>query len=177
MKSIREIADERGYDVVETTSSMTGYPEHIKDAVVGFNSEDEAREFAMENDLDLIWIDQRDGWQMWHRGNPFSHSVALDPEDIGAITFARTEDDVYGWLRDELEFYRDEIDGNGEIDLGELKTKIDNCKEAIEAISTKEDCEAVPFFEGCGFDDVVKVDGVMGWYYDTKHYCVAAVRY
>lgn len=73
-------------EIVETTSASNGYPEGIRKAVTGFESFAQAEEFARYNHLQLVWIDKRDGWHLWHRGG-----TALEPMKINMDTITDSQ--------------------------------------------------------------------------------------
>lgn len=89
-KTLEEIAYENGLEIVETTSERTGYPSHMMDALTGFSSFAEAKRIADEHNLTLIWIDQRDGWQNWHRGDMASEPMSINSSDFGETITSRT---------------------------------------------------------------------------------------
>lgn len=172
-KTIREIAEERGYEVVQTTEYANGYPSGIELAIIGFETEEEARQVASEEDLMLIWIDRQDGWRLWHRGEGFIKAAELDHEDIGASFFAYRDTDVF----DALESYIHDSSIDTETSIDNLEYRIKNCREALDEIDRMHDGWAVPYYpNGNGFGDAVQVYGIMGWSYDTKHYQVAAIK-
>lgn len=52
-------------EIVETTSSRTGYPEGLRWALTGFKDWEEAEEAAKALDGEIISLRRRDGQQLW----------------------------------------------------------------------------------------------------------------
>ncbi|MBR1800651.1 MAG: hypothetical protein IJ767_04050 [Bacteroidaceae bacterium] len=88
---------------VETTSSRTGYPENTSWAITGFEDYEEAEQFAKDNDLELIWLTKRDGWNLWFRADTYrGDKITIDDDTFGDNA------NVYDTLR-ELDDDRREI--------------------------------------------------------------------
>ena len=45
-KDLREIAESNNLEVIETTSQANGYPSNLKDAIIGFESFEDAEKLA-----------------------------------------------------------------------------------------------------------------------------------
>lgn len=56
-------------EMVETTDSGTGYPSHIRNGYIGFESFSDAEEFAYAHGMDVIILHRKDGWNLWTRCN------------------------------------------------------------------------------------------------------------
>ena len=68
MKSeILDRAEELGLNIIETTSDGNGYPRDLKKAITGFESFEEAEEFASENGLQVIELRRKAGQGLWSR--------------------------------------------------------------------------------------------------------------
>lgn len=63
------MVESRGLSTITTTSARNGYPQDLKTAIVGFDTFDEAEQFAKENDMELQIFHRHDGWQFWVRDN------------------------------------------------------------------------------------------------------------
>ena len=69
MKSINEIAGENDLQVINTTTGLNGYPQSLKEAIIGFENFEQAEKLAEEYHLDIEMFTKRDGWQFWNRDN------------------------------------------------------------------------------------------------------------
>lgn len=74
------------FEIVETTSSLSGYPENLKWALTGFPSWEEAEEAAKALDGEIISLRRRDGQQLWTRDGrafePYTRTPESDDEEI-----------------------------------------------------------------------------------------------
>lgn len=83
MKDLREIAEENGLSYVTTTGKSSGYPSDLSTAIIGFKNFEEASEFAKENNLELVTLKRRDGWDLWARTGTATHEYELSADDFG----------------------------------------------------------------------------------------------
>lgn len=68
--NLREIAEIENLKVVETTPNGNGYPEHLKLALIGFDSWKQLEEIKAKYNLnDAIHLEKKDGWQLWYRNS------------------------------------------------------------------------------------------------------------
>ena len=123
---------------VETTSEWNGYPRNLQNALVGFESWDEAQEIANEYDLQLIWLKRREGQQLWTRDNQ-----AIEPLYITSNLFG----DDYNFYTD-VSYFRDDV-AEEVYQLGDDLTS-EHLKEFAEILEEVEDAFAI-----LGEDEVV----------------------
>ena len=69
------IAEIENLQVVDTTSAMSGYPQSLKKALIGFDSFEEAERIAGEYGLSIETFTKRDGWQLYYRTNNRAYSA------------------------------------------------------------------------------------------------------
>lgn len=67
LELLQDIAFENNLEVVETTSSATGYPEDIEYALTGFESFEQMESIMTEHNLRSYTLKKRDGWNLWYR--------------------------------------------------------------------------------------------------------------
>lgn len=152
-------------EVVETTSERSGYPRHIIPAIIGFESWDQAELFCDENpDFQLIWLDRRDGWNLWHRGNTavVPLDIERDLEEKGELL--KTPDEALESIKSNLES-ADTLD--------ELYDMLDKYSSLCTAVNDLDDDEAI--FLQNGIWDVVKIKDVIEWHEDVYHTVLAAI--
>lgn len=169
-KSLEEIAYEQGLDFITTTSEGTGYPSHLRDAIIGFDTYEQAEELAKEYNLSIEIFTKRDGWNLWYRTGheawePFERSA----EDYG--------DDYSGYTKADLEdFYENEVqpfvaDFNDFTSLRDFLDTMENVKERIE---DAEDDEIV--ITCCNdYCETIKAT-TMAYEYDTHHYAIGLIE-
>lgn len=78
--------NDKAFEIVETTSSLSGYPENLKWALTGFPSWDDAEDAAKALDGEIISLRRRDGQQLWTRDGrvfePYTRTPVSDDEEI-----------------------------------------------------------------------------------------------
>ena len=143
-KTIDDIADENDLEVVETTSQRNGYPSNLCKAVVGFKSFEDAERFASENDLTLIWIDARDGWQLWHRGDTASEPMKITSDDFGDdFNFEYDRDDFMKRAHDvvaDMAYQGEEFD--------DIRAYMEKAEKVADAIENMEESQVVVTYQG-----------------------------
>ena len=76
----------KAFEIVETTSSLSGYPENLKWALTGFSSWEDAEDAAKALDGEIISLRRRDGQQLWTRDGrvfePYTRVSESDDEEI-----------------------------------------------------------------------------------------------
>ena len=79
-----DLAAQGGLELIETTSERNGYPRCLKKAIIGFDSMEEAREYAEQHNLSIEIFHKRDGWSLWYRtGNRAYDPFIRTAEDYG----------------------------------------------------------------------------------------------
>lgn len=170
IKRMDEIAEENGLTFVETTSEYNGYPANVKDALIGFSNFDEAKRIADENELSLIWINKRDGWNFWHRGDTAYEPMTISTSDFGDDF--EFEDDAEKYMEMAREIICELCESCSS--LKEIRTFIDNVEEVADAIENLEDGQTV--VTCCGkYYDTIDVNPI-SFYYDTKYTELAAIK-
>ena len=165
-----DIADKNGLEVVETTSERSGYPRNLKQVIVGFESFEDAERIAKENGLTLIWIDKRDGWQLWHRGDTAYEPMSIDSSDFGDdYEFENNADDVMDMARDRIA----DMCNNGE-SFDDIRSYMDKVEKVTDAIEDLDDDQTVVTY--CGeYYDTINLHPIY-FSYDTKTTQLAAIK-
>ena len=87
MKRISEkaemLAAEKNLDAVTITEGMNGYPEGLYEAVSGFNTFDEAEDFARQTNGEVVLLSRRDGHQFWTNCEAIDAPIELDAQFVG----------------------------------------------------------------------------------------------
>lgn len=132
---LREIAYERGLEVVETTQGMNGYPEGLGKAIIGFETFEEAEEVAREIGGDVVDLCRRDGWQFWKNCGTIYREWSMDPEDYGD-DYECTKDAVEWW--DNTKEMLKELEFETPSDMRKLLEKLERICLAIENLGENE---------------------------------------
>lgn len=156
------IAEIEKLQVIETTSAMNGYPQSIKNALIGLDNYQQAERIADEYGLRIELFTKRDGWQLYYRTNNRAYSaIEVSAEDYG--------DDYRSFTSSDYEdFYENEVQGMiGEFDnFEQAESFLDMKKKIYEAIDDLEEDEMVLTYQGEYFDTVKR--STMCFYNDTK---------
>ena len=176
MKSINEIASENGLQVINTTTGLNGYPQSLKEAIIGFDDFEQAEKLAEEYNLDIEIFTKRDGWQFWNRDNDsaydaFERSASDYGENFQQFEAKISQDEFLQQVGaasfiDEL---ADEEDG---LDRIEKYTK--ELRELYNAIAKAADDEIV-IADGDVYVETIK-EKTMQFSYDTKNYVIGLIN-
>ena len=77
------LAAEKNLDAVTITEGMNGYPEGLYEAVSGFNTFDEAEDFARQTNGEVVLLSRRDGHQFWTNCEAIDAPIELDAQFVG----------------------------------------------------------------------------------------------
>ena len=175
MKSINEIVSENDLQVIDTTTGLNGYPQCLKQAIIGFENFEQAEKLAEEYHLDIEVFTKRDGWQLWSRGNnhaydAFERSASDYGENFQQFEANMSQDDFLQQVGassfiDEL---ADEEDG-----LDRIEEYMRDLRELYNAIASAADDEIV-IADGDVYVETVK-EKTMQYSYDTKNYVIGLI--
>lgn len=160
------LASDYGLNLIETTSESNGYPIHLRYALIGFDTFQQAEEIAEHHELQIKTYQKKDGWKLWYRtGNnahePYQNSV----EDYG---------DNYNSFesKDTDEFYKEEVKPRLEnfADFDSLKKFLKEQEEILDKIYLCDENELVITCLGTYYETIQKKS--MSFYHDTHHYAI-----
>ncbi len=176
MKSINEIASENGLQVINTTTGLNGYPQSLKEAIIGFEDFEQAEKLAEEYDLDIEIFTKRDGWQFWNRDNnsaydAFERSASDYGENFQQFEAQISQDEFLQQVGassfiDEL---ADEEDG-----LDRIEEYMKDLRVLYNAIAKASDDEIV-IADGDVYVETIK-GKTMQYSYDTKNYVIGLIN-
>jgi hypothetical protein len=160
-------AEEQGYSVIEITQGMNGYPEWLGDyAVIGFQTWDDAQQFADTYGGDINLYHRRTGWHLWENlgrvWEPFT------PND-----FIQKFSDNYNietndpeQVADRLKSLADSFEG----DMDKLKSQLAEISELWEKVEQAPEEYAVVSYCGAYFDTLHPLS--MWICHDTHHWSI-----
>lgn len=156
---------EDGLYLVETTGARNGYPSLVASAITGFSSWEQAKTFAHINNLCLIWLDRRDGWNLWHRGDEATEPMNITEEDYG--------DDCHFYTNaiDALEDMKEDIQECATLD--EVDDVVDRFRTIIDECMGLEEGQAVVTIQG-DYEETIGTQAIE-WHYDTHNIILAAI--
>lgn len=169
MEDLRNISEIYGLQVINTTSARNGYPSHLQDAIIGFDNFEQAEEIARKEGLTLIWVDRRDGWQLWHRGKEAICPMNTEVEDYGDDYF------FYESVKEVIEDEKEVISAlvEDEADYTKIDEAIERYGSLIEEAAKLKKGQVVVAHSGYYYDTIYTTD--INWSHDTKHYTLAAI--
>ena len=63
------IAEANGLELIDTSSARNGYPQQLQQAIIGFDTFEDAEMLAEEHGLSIAIFSKLDGWGIWYRTN------------------------------------------------------------------------------------------------------------
>ena len=164
-----DLAAQGGFELIETTSERSGYPLDLKKAIIGFESMEEAREYAEQHDLSIEIFHKRDGWNVWYRTGdreyePFTRTAEQYGDDYNLFT-AEYADYYY---ENEVKEIISDFDNFKDVEKF-LKER----REVYDAICDLEDDEAVVTYQGSLYEKIKRHS--MGYYFDTHYYAIGLI--
>lgn len=160
--SLLQIAYQNCLEVIDTTSERNGYPANLKYAIIGFDTFEEAKRIARENNLSIEIFTRRDGWKYYYRtGNiayePFRNSASDYGDDYSEFSI----EDIDTFYEEEVKPFLEQFD-----DFESVSSFIKMKKEIFERLEMIDDDEIVITNEGRYCDTIQKTS--MRFYHDTK---------
>ncbi len=158
------------YDTIETTSASNGYPEHLKRATVGFDTFEEAQEYAQENGGSVYSFMRRDGWQLWVREGsvyePYQITEADFDDNTELLRYEEIDEDNFVDL-----YIKQRIEGLDEVNaISEAVKSAEALWKAYNELDEDEACVVV-----CGeYDHTIKTTS-MSFSYDTKNWIIGVL--
>ena len=158
-----DLAEQLGLDIVSVTSSANGYPQNVQLALIGFDNFDQAEDVANANDLTIVSLYKRDGWNLWAEQGAACGPIKLGAEDYGDdyMSFDSSWDEED--LTDDL---RRAIDGIE--DLDDIFTIVDFYKKFKEELDdTSDDEQVIARMYDADTIEIIKKE-VMSWHDDAN---------
>lgn len=158
-----DLAEQLGLDIVSVTESSNSYPKNVRLALIGFDNFEQAEDVANANDLTIVGLYKRDGWNIWAEQGAACAPIKLGAEDYGddymSFDSSCDEDDITDDLRraiDDIE----ELDGIFTIVdfYKKIKEELDDISEDEQVIARMYDADSI---------EVIKKE-VMSWHDDAN---------
>lgn len=153
---------------IETTNGMNGYPSDLKNAVIGFETFEEAEAYAADNEMEVQMFYRRDGWQLWERKGAVYEAIKVRVEDFGDDYQALTEQDQEDFYE---EWVKPAIDDCDSID--ELKKVITDLEEIQDKLLLIDETQLV-LVRGNQYEQTLD-KFVMEYTYDVHHYVIGCI--
>lgn len=158
-----DLAEQLGLDIVSVTESSNGYPKNVRLALIGFDNFDQAEDVANANDLTIVSLYKRDGWNIWAEQGAAWGPIKLGAEDYGedymSFDSSWDEDDLADDLRRAIDGIED-LDGIFAIVdfYKKIKEELDDISEDEQVIAHMYDSDTI---------EVIKKE-VMSWHDDAN---------
>ena len=165
---MKELASENNLETIMITEGMNGYPQNLKPALIGFETFEDAEEFATENGMKTWIFHKRDGWQLWERRTTAYESFIVTSEDYGDDYNMFKTDDLDGYFENEVKPCLGNFDN-----IEDLKNFLDNQQEIMDKLESCDENEVV--ITHCGkWYDTVKTN-IMRLSNDTHNYVIGVM--
>lgn len=139
-----EIVLYNNLEIIETTDAHNGYPQHLRKAIVGFGTFEEAPKLANEYGLRITTFFMRDGWQLWVRNsNTTYHPLHNTSSDYG-------DDYNHHYCSDRIRFFEEKVKpclDNFE-SLNELEAFIRDKRKLYDKLDDIDDSQIVISYQG-----------------------------
>lgn len=170
-EKLRELADNNGLKFIETTDGMNGYPKNLQCALIGFETFEQAEEFAQENDLDVVCLHKRDGWQLYERGEIAYEPFNIKADDYGDNYNMFKPSDLEDYYENEIKPCLDSFDN-----LEDLQKFLEDQNEIMDELENCDENEAVITYCGKLYERITAIRA-MEFYHDTHYYVIGVMQY
>lgn len=168
---LENIVYEKGLEYIETTTGMNGYPQHLRGAIIGFETFAEAEEVAKEHGLRITTFFKRDGWQLYKRNsNTTWEPLKITSDDYG---------DDYKHFTNEIsesDFIEEELLPNlAATTFGDIENITQRYEELFDKIVEAEDDELVIADTFGEYVETIKKE-LMSWSHDSKTWVIGVME-
>ena len=160
MTNLTTLAKQENLELISTTDSQNGYPHNEMQAVIGFDSFEQAEELAEKNNLSVEIFTKRNG-----NDEAFERESA----DYGAGCDTYTKEDAEKYYANEIEGMLSEFE-----DLDELSAFVDSHKAIYTAIKNLKDNELLVVCDGEVCDTVQQT--TMSYSNDSRMYAIGLIN-
>lgn len=168
---LETIAYEKGLEYIETTTGMNGYPQHIRGAIIGFDTFEEAETVAKEYGLRITTFFKCDGWQLYQRErNTTWEALKITSYDYG---------DDYKHFTNEIsqeDFIEEELLPNlAATTFGDIQIITNRYEKLFDKIVEAEDDELVIADTFGEYVETIKKE-LMSWSHDSKTWVIGVME-
>ena len=170
MTNLTTLAKQENLELISTTDSQNGYPHNEMQAVIGFDSFEQAEELAEKNNLSVEIFTKRNGNDFWFRtGNKAYEAFERESADYGEDCTTYTKEDVEKYYTNEIEGMLSDFE-----DLDELSAFVDSHKAIYAAIKNLKDGELLVVCDGEICDTVQQT--TMSYSNDSHMYAIGLIN-
>lgn len=168
---LETLAYENGLEYITTVDrGNNGYPRGMCGAITGFDSWEQAENFANENGLHLIRLHKRDGWQMYERLDTMWEPFKPEASWYGDAYAFYTNEDLEDFYENEVKEFLGDFDN-----MDDLQDFLDRRKKLYEELTVIDESQYVVTLNGDYYETIDRE--CMSFNEDTHLYVVGAVRY
>lgn len=170
MTNLTTLAQQFNLELISTTDSRNGYPHNEMQAVIGFDSFEQAGELAEKNNLSVEIFTKRNGNDFWFRtGNKAYEAFERESADYGEDCTTYTKEDVEKYYTNEIEGMLSDFE-----DLDELSAFVDSHKAIYAALKNLKDGELLIVCNGEVCDTVQQT--TMSYENDSRMYAIGLIN-
>ena len=164
---------EGNLELIQITHGTNGYPKWLEYGIIGFESYEEAEEFASQWDCEVCSFHRRDGWQLWEcKGNMYEE-YELDATDFGGDNVFELDgtEDSKRWVEEDFAEWVKSCNPTEE-QIEDMRTRVEDVLQGIEL------CDENQFLVvDCGYYGYEIQDRrAMNYSYDTHQYVIGVKR-
>lgn len=158
--------------VVDTTDAPNGYPSRLVDAIVGFETFEEAKEAQRVLGGSIRHLKKKDGWNVYVRGNEAYDAYEMNAEDLGYnLEFSSDMEEFKKFADDEVKEMVSDLDFDEAFGYLSALKKIEK---EVEGLDEDEVLFANAFYDG-NYDTVVMKKSCMSYSYDAWEYVIGLI--
>lgn len=163
IKSLRQIATDNGLQLITTTISSNGYPSNLADAIIGFDSFEQAKQLAELHNLSIEIFTKKDGWQLYCRtNNTMYEPLTNSADDYGDDYSEFNPTSELHYISECSQFIGENIFQS----FDDLQDYIATSKKLYELFENKNEDEIIITCQGNYYDTIKR--NSMSFYHDTK---------
>lgn len=143
-----------------------GYPREIRLAYIGFDTYEEAEQFAVANDGEVHEFHKMDGWQLWERIGRAYEPMIVTEEDYGnGYEFVS---DTRVWLNEQKERLTELVGNLKPNNFEDIRKELDRLEEICDYIESLDKGEVVVLNDGEYWETISPVN--LRWENDSHIY-------
>ena len=167
---LETIAYENGLEYIETTTGINGYPQHVRGAIIGFETYGEAERVANEHGLRITTFFKSDGWHLYRRnGDTTWEPLKITSSDYGDDYAQYSVDESDDFFTDNVAPYLADFD-----DFDAAQSFLDEQRKVYDELQSIDDTQMVITCHGRYMETIDKE--LMSWSHDGKTWLIGVME-
>lgn len=167
---LESIAYQYGLQYIETTAGMNGYPKHIRGAIIGFDTFQEAERLAEQHGLCIRTFFKRDGWLLYQRESGCTYRpLHITASDYGDDYSQLDASDCRCFFENEVKPFLEDMES-----FEDLKNFVEKKEKLFEELECIDDGQIVITRYGCYYETIDRE--LMEWSNDSKTWVIGIME-